>query len=82
MSGTDIMWSIVVSDRQEETKISRIGLFKLPGYAGICLTYGTISVIQYGCLQWGPLYLVQDKKHSVITGNYEYLAILVYIIPY
>ena len=57
------------SDEQAETKISRIGLFKLPGYAGICLTYGSISVIQYGCLQWGPLYLVQDKRHTVITGK-------------
>ena len=60
---------ICISDTKEKPDISRLELFKLPGYAGVCLTYGTISIIQYGCLQWGPLYLVQDMKQSIITGN-------------
>ena len=57
-----------VSDLKEDTEMSRLELFKLPGYTGVCLTYGAVSIIQYGCLQWGPLYLVQDMKQSIITG--------------
>ena len=62
---------VLISGLTGGTQISRLGLFKLPGYAGICLTYGVVSLIQYGVLQWGPLYLVQNKKHSIITGKVQ-----------
>ncbi|XP_052211844.1 glucose-6-phosphate exchanger SLC37A4-like isoform X2 [Dreissena polymorpha] len=49
--------------------MSKRDLFWLPGYRGICFTYLIISTVQFGTMQWGPVYLVQDLGHSIIVGN-------------
>ncbi|KAL3841330.1 hypothetical protein ACJMK2_019491 [Sinanodonta woodiana] len=59
----------------EDSGISRLSLFKLPGFLGICLSFMAISLVQYGTLQWGQLYLIQDKGQSIITGS-SYLSSL------
>ncbi|KAL4224693.1 hypothetical protein ACF0H5_015388 [Mactra antiquata] len=55
--------------------LSRKELFQLPGYLGVCICYGIVGIVQYGTLQWGPVYLVNDLGHSIITGN-SYLSSL------
>lgn len=58
------------SDKQTTAKImSRRELLKMPGYLGVCITYCIISIVQFGTLQWGPVYLVNDMGHSILTGN-------------
>ncbi|XP_060602622.1 glucose-6-phosphate exchanger SLC37A4-like [Ruditapes philippinarum] len=56
-------------NKNSEKVLSRRELLKLPGYLGVCITYGVISLIQYGTLQWAPVYLVNELGHSIITGN-------------
>lgn len=60
------MYCICISEK--DTIKSRRELFKLPGYAGVCITYCITSIVQYGTIQWGPVYLVNDLGHSMVTG--------------
>ena len=57
------------STSESSTTISRLELFLVPGYLGVCITYGIISTVQYGTFQWGPVYLVNDVGHSIVTGQ-------------
>jgi hypothetical protein len=53
----------------KERSMSRLGLFKVPGFLGVYVTYGVVSLAQYGTLQWGPVYLVNDLGHSILVGK-------------
>ena len=55
---------------------SRRELFELPGYTGVCLTYCVTCTVQYSVLQWGPVYLVNDLGHTILTGLYSTLLFL------
>lgn len=58
------------SDKKDRKSImSRRELLGLPGYLGVCITYCLLSIVQFGTLQWGPVYLVHDLGHSIVTGN-------------
>ncbi|XP_063398249.1 glucose-6-phosphate exchanger SLC37A4-like isoform X1 [Mytilus trossulus] len=56
--------------KKEETEsISRWKILRLPGFLGVCLCYMTVSLIQYGIIQWGQLYLVEDIGLSLLIGS-------------
>lgn len=56
-------------EENSQTVLSRKELLRLPGYLGVCITYGIVSLVQFCMLQWAPVYLVNDLGHSILTGN-------------
>jgi sugar phosphate permease len=54
------------TDKKET--FSRLKILQLPGFLGVCTCYMTLSLIQYGVLQWGQLYLVEDIGLSILIG--------------
>ncbi|ESO95344.1 hypothetical protein LOTGIDRAFT_73040, partial [Lottia gigantea] len=58
-------------DRTPPAKASKkllLNILKEPVFVGVCINYLLISMIRGGCSDWGQLYLIQDKGHSLVTG--------------